>query len=390
LVTADRSGFDNPPLLICGPLAAISKKRRTINMRQLFLLLILTSCSYKFPTPYRGALPTSTNPGAVSTSTSLSFNDLNSNSFIIYKFDGYLDSKVVGYKLREDTVNSTFFQNEMRGQVPFGYGKGVLYPGTVWVSVDKLIDEIEITNLHWTEFLYYMERDSSESVFNKMLPDNAQLPKPDYFTNPFFRFYPVVGITHEQAEFYCLWRTGIVNELNKRYMTAKGITPPKKFTLEFRLPTEKEWETYAACGINTNKHPQGVKFNDSEIRVNPKAANYLKLKNGLTQSTSQIKNDIKEFNKKKERLIMFNIDRENAPYFLTNKTPFYVFDLPINNYGLYNMIGNVAELVKEKGITKGGSYRDKLEDCSINKKQEYTGASPTVGFRTVCEIKYVE
>ena len=359
-------------------------------MRQLFLLFILTSCSYKFPTPYRGALPTSTNPGAVSTSTSLPFNDVNSDSFIIYKHDGYLDSKVIGYKLPKDTVNSAFFQNEMQGLVPFGYGRGVLYPGTVWVSVGKLIDEIEITNLHWTEFLHYIRRDSLESVFNKMLPDNEQLPRPDYLTNPFFRFYPVVGITYEQAEAYCQWRTNIVNELNKRYMMTKGIIPPKRFTIEFRLPTEKEWETYAACGIDISKHPHGVKYVDSEIKVNPKAANYLKFKSELTQSTSQIRKDIKEFNKNREKLIMFNIDRDNVPYFLNNKTPFYVFDLPINNYGLYNMIGNVAELVKEKGITKGGSYRDKINDCSIEKKGQYIGASPTVGFRTVCEIKHGE
>ncbi len=359
-------------------------------MRQLLLLLILTSCSYKFPTPYRGALPTSTNPGAASTTTSLPFNDLNSNSYIINKFDGYLDSKVIGYKLPEDTVNSAFFQSEMKGLVPFGYGKGVLYPGTVWVSVDKLIDEAEITNLNWTEFVYYMKRDSSETVYNKMLPDFTQQPRKDYFTNPFFRFYPVVGITYEQAVTYCKWRTSIVNELNRRQMTSKGVVPPKKFIIEFRLPTEREWETYAACGINLTKHPLGVKFTDSEIRVNPKAANYLKIKNELTQSTDQIKKDIKEFNKKEEKLVMFNIDRKNVPYFLAHKTPFYVFDLPINNYGLYNMIGNVAELVKEKGIVKGGSYRDKIEDCSIVKKGEYIGASSTVGFRTVCEIKYVD
>lgn len=359
-------------------------------MRQLFLLLILTSCSYKFPT-YRGGFPTSTQPGTVSTVTSLLFSDPNSDSSIVYKFDGYKDSKVIAYKLPDDTVNNAFFKHEMGGVAPFGYGKeGVLYPGVVWVSVDKLLDETEITNLYWMEFLYHVKQDSAKDVFNKMLPDISQLPRPDYFNNPFFRYYPVVGITYEQAQAYCLWRTCVVNELNSRHMTAKGIIPPKKFILEFRLPTEKEWETYAACGIDLSKHPQGVKFIDSEIRVNPKAANYLKLKNELSQSTSQIQKDIKEFNEKKERLVMFNVNRDNAPYFLINKTPFYVFDLPINNYGLYNMIGNVAELVKEKGIVKGGSYQDNLDDCSIDSKGEYLGASPTVGFRTVCEIKYVD
>lgn len=360
-------------------------------MRLLFLLLILTSCSYKFPTPYRGALPTATQTGAVSTATALPFNDANSKSFFIDRFDGYLDSKVIGYKLKEDTVIAAFFQSEMQGKAPFGYHRHeVYYPGAVWVSVDKLIDESEITNLHWAEFLYYLKRDSSDLAYRKMLPDNTKLPRDDYFSNPFFRFYPIVGITYDQAEAYCKWRTRIVNEINTKRMAANGTNPPKRFILEFRLPTEKEWETYAACGIDISKYPQGVKYVSSEIRVNPKAANYLKVKNELSQSVEQIQRDIKEFNKKKEALMMFNIDRENAPYFLVNRTPFYVFDLPINNYGLYNMIGNVAEMVKEKGVVKGGSYRDKLKDCSIDRKGEYVGASPTVGFRAVCELKYVE
>jgi formylglycine-generating enzyme required for sulfatase activity len=359
-------------------------------MRQLFLLLILTSCSYKYPT-YRGGFPTSTHPGAISTATSLSIDDLNADSSFVYKFEGHKDSKVIAYKLPDDTVNSVFFKNELGGLAPFGYGNGLgLYPGVVWVSVDKLLDETEITNLNWMEFLYHMKRDSSRAVFYSMLPDIAQVPRQDYFENPFFRYYPVVGITYEQAEAYCLWRTHVVNEMLRSHMAAKGMIPPKKFVLEFRLPTEKEWETYAACGIDIIKHPHGVKFVESKIRVNPKAANYLKLKNELSQSTRQIRNDIKEFNKKKERIVMFNVDRDNAPYFLINMTPFYVFDLPINNYGLYNMIGNAAELIKEKGIIKGGSYQDNLDDCAIDRKGEYTGASPTVGFRTVCEIKYVQ
>lgn len=359
-------------------------------MRLLLLVLILSSCSYKYPT-YRGGFPTSTQPGAVSTATSLSIDGLNADSSIVYKFDGYKDSKVIAYKMPGDTVNRAFFKNEMGEFPPFGYGKGdIYYPGVVWVSVGKLLDEIEITNLHWMEFLYHMKRDSSKALFIKMLPNIAQLPREDYFENPFFRYYPVVGITYEQAEAYCLWRTHVVNELNRMRMAAKGIIPPRNFVLKFRLPTEKEWETFAGCGVDISKYPQGVKYVDSQIKVNRKAANYLKLKNELSQSIGVLRKDIKEFNKKKERLVMFNVDRDNAPYFLVNKTPFYVYDLPINSYGIYNMIGNVSELVKERGIVKGGSYHDKLEDCSIDKKGEYIGASPTVGFRTICEINYVD
>jgi formylglycine-generating enzyme required for sulfatase activity len=357
-------------------------------MRYALLLLLLTSCSYKFPTPYRGVVPTSKRPGNESTTTALRFNA--PGFFPLDTFDGYPDSRVIGYKLPEDTVNDAFFKNQMQGQEPFGYSKGVLYPGQVWVSVDKFIDETEITNLNWAEYLYYLRRDSSQTIFNAMRPDDAKLPRPDYFENPFFRFYPIVGITYEQAEAYCRWRTTVVNELNRIRMTRTGIVPPRKFILEFRLPSEAEWETYAGCGNDLTKYEQGVIFTESQVKVSPKAGNYLKIKNNLAESTDKIKADIKDFNKRKQKIVMFNVDRKNVPYFLVNQTPYYVFDLPINNYGLYNMIGNVAELVKEKGILKGGSYRDKITDISIKKKQEYEGASPTVGFRAVCQIKYIE
>jgi hypothetical protein len=35
--------------------------------------------------------------------------------------------------------------------------------------------------------------------------------------------------------------------------------------------------------------------------------------------------------------------------------------------GLYNIIGNVAEMIDQEGIAKGGSWQHKLEDCNISK-----------------------
>lgn len=99
-------------------------------MRQLFPLIIPTSCSYKFAT-YRGVFPTSAHPGTIGTATALSLDDLDSDSSIVYKFAGYLDSKVIAYKIPDDTVNKAFFKNEMGESDPFSYGKGVLYPRLV-------------------------------------------------------------------------------------------------------------------------------------------------------------------------------------------------------------------------------------------------------------------
>lgn len=58
-----------------------------------------------------------------------------------------------------------------------------------------------------------------------------------------------------------------------------------------------------------------------------------------------------------------------------------------NKFGLYNMGGNVAEMVSKKSILKGGSWRDDAEYLKIISKMDYDGkAQPSVGFRYFVEI----
>jgi hypothetical protein len=51
------------------------------------------------------------------------------------------------------------------------------------------------------------------------------------------------------------------------------------------------------------------------------------------------------------------------------------------------MLGNVAEMVQERGLTKGGSYRDDLAACRIKARGQVGGPAPTVGFRAVCVVR---
>jgi hypothetical protein len=48
------------------------------------------------------------------------------------------------------------------------------------------------------------------------------------------------------------------------------------------------------------------------------------------------------------------------------------------------MIGNVAEMLAEKGICKGGSFYHALDDCKITGQLTYTQPEPWLGFRCVC------
>ena len=60
-----------------------------------------------------------------------------------------------------------------------------------------------------------------------------------------------------------------------------------------------------------------------------------------------------------------------------------------NSLGLAHIIGNMAEMIQEKGIAKGGSFMHTLEDSEINDQQSYRGPAPWLGVRYVATVRVV-
>lgn len=143
----------------------------------------------------------------------------------------------------------------------------------------------------------------------------------NYFSNPVYNDYPVVGVTWEQANAFCAWRTDFL---------LKGLSGQAKYVQRYRLPSEAEWE-YAARGKDGTEFPwenKDVKNGDGCFYANfkPDRGNYTKDGN-----------------------------------LITSKTGIY----SPNSHGLYDMAGNVAEwtstIYTEAGVEAMNDLNPKLE-----------------------------
>ena len=254
------------------------------------------------------------------------------------------------------------------------------------------IDETEVTNLDYQEYIFWLKRVYGEdypAVVRKALPDtNVWRDKlaynepmvETYFRHPAYHNYPVVGVSWLQANDYAAWRTDRVNEMllikagvldydpnqkddnnfnteaylagqyqgkvrgrrkglhfkRKKVKTADtsvmrrissedGILLPR-----YRLPTEAEWE-YAALGLVGNTVNNRV----VERKIYPW--------NGQGVRSG----DKKSYGKYMANFKIGEGDYMGVAGHLNDgaSIPASVRSYPPNDYGLYDMAGNVSEWV---------------------------------------------
>ncbi|NVJ89678.1 MAG: gliding motility lipoprotein GldK [Flavobacteriaceae bacterium] len=189
----------------------------------------------------------------------------------------------------------------------------------------------------------------------------------DYFNHQSYGDYPVVGVTWDQAKAFCNWRTKKKNKYQKSRRKA-ALVP------DFRLPTEAEWEYAARGGLEFATYPWGTGSTTSDRGCF--LANFKPVRGNYAVDGALYTMEAKSYN--------------------------------ANDYGLYNMAGNVAEWTNtaynlssyymastmnpnvedrknKRKIIRGGSWKDVAYYLEVSSRDyEYADTARSyIGFRTV-------
>jgi len=248
------------------------------------------------------------------------------------------------------------------------------------------MDDTEITNNEYRQFVQAMLTDSSalgvDVIMKEYYPDTTvwvrdfshHMGDPMmeyYFAHPAFDDYPVVGVDWFAAKKFCEWRTQFLNDY--RVNQANLFRMP-----DFRLPSEAEWEYAARGGRDMAKYPWGNPY----IR-NSKGCMLANFKPGRGNYYDD----------------GFMYSSPVASYFA-------------NDYGLYDMSGNVAEWCEDafynasvpvvwdlnptyfdeaepRKVVRGGSWKDVAFylECGTRTFEYQDTTKSYLGFR--CAMTYL-
>ncbi len=262
-------------------------------------------------------------------------------------------------------------------------------------------NSMELTNKEYEFFLKYLKTNGYDDLYQTAEFDLskyegmplAMMKAYHYSYNksekgkPLFSNFPAMEMTYDAAKIYCEWLT-----------TQYNVQDDRKFKkVKFRLPTRKEW-TMAALGYVDF---QTWEFEDNIVKARPdgdgKPRLFEEYRIGDYDSVSYPWYHSDWF-KHRNAIVndsgcpLANINMPEKPFCKGKlKGDGFIMTSPVGTYfsgdmGLFDVIGNVAEMTDEKGKAMGGSWDHVKGESTITSINEYQGADTRVGFRVFMDV----
>jgi gliding motility-associated lipoprotein GldK len=198
-----------------------------------------------------------------------------------------------------------------------------------------------------------------------------------YFWHPKYDDYPVVGVNWNQAKAFCRWRTIYLNTF---YNDMEEAT-----VTDFRLPTEYEWEYAARGGRDQNMYPWGGPYvknakGCSLANFKPMRGDYMQ-DGGLypVRVSSYFPNDFGLYD------MSGNVAEWTTSAYAESGN---LFSHDLNPDYQYDAKADEPETLKRKTI-RGGSWKDIAHfiNCGTRTYEYQDSANSYTGFR--CVMSYI-
>jgi hypothetical protein len=304
------------------------------------------------------------------------------NTFVVDFFDEYIFPKLTDEEIKE---TNRFKREMLRSLQKFDKKDYAFIPsGTFLYQNDSVslqsfyMGKKEISNKEYRIFLFDLLIQGRKDDFLIAKPDQSQWStdigkksamEEHYFSHPAYDNFPMVNVSRAGAELYCKW-------LSQELMKFVGDKHPERYN-DVRIPMHVEWVFAASAEGKQLPYPwDGIYLRNYQGLI---LANYRAEMDPLRQ-------DYRANISPKDTL-----DHGNEKFQGEDLTA------PVGSYfpnalGLFNMSGNVAEMVyhsttgRNNPGTAGGGWMNTAEEIKILAPDPYkgiAGAHRNIGFRIV-------